>query len=160
MVTANYFTKWIETEVLISMTPERIKEFMYKNIICHYWVPYTIVLDNEKLFDCEEFKEFYDNPQIKKVFSSMARSQVNGQVKVVNKIIKHKLKTKLEDLKGRWANKLLEVLWAYRTTARTLTGETPLSLAYGYEAMMPVEIRAGSLRRETYDSNQNVVLQK
>ena len=60
-------------------------------------------------------------------------------------MIKQNLKTKLEDLKGRWADELPEVLWAYRTTARWTTGEALFSLAYGYEAIVPVEIRVGSL---------------
>ena len=64
---------------------------------------------------------------------------------------------KLEDLKGRWADELPEVLWAYTTTART-TGETPFSLTYGYKAMVPVEIRARSLRKENYDLEQNFIL--
>ena len=89
---------------------------------------------------------------------SVARPQANGQVEVVNKAIKHNLKTKLENLKGRWANDLLKVLWAYRTTARSTTGETPFSLAYGYEAMVPVELGAGSLRRDNFDPGQNMIL--
>ena len=74
-------------------------------------------------------------------------------------MIKHNLKTKLEDLKGRLADELPEVLWAYRTTGRTSIGETPFSLTYGYEAMVPVEIRAGYLRMKNYDSDQKLVLQ-
>ena len=66
---------------------------------------------------------------------------------------------KLEDLKGQWADELLKLLWVYRTTARTTTGETPFSIAYGYEAMVPVEIRARSLRREN-DSEQDFILQQ
>ena len=93
------------------------------------------------------------------VFALIARTQANGQVEAVNKTIKHNLKTTLEDLKGRWANELPKVLWAYRTTAISTTGETPFSLAYDYEAMVPVEIRAGSLQREDYDTEQNEILQ-
>ena len=66
----------------------------------------------------------------------------------MNKAIKHDLKTKLEDLKGRWVDELLEVLWAYRTTTRTPTGETPFSLSYEYEAIVLVEIGMSSPRRE------------
>ena len=40
------------------------------------------------------------------------------------------------------------VLWAYRTTSRTSTGETPFSLVYGSEAMIPVEVGMSSLRRQ------------
>ena len=82
----------------------------------------------------------------------VARPQANGQVEFINKAIKHNLRMKLEDLKRRWVDELPEVLWAYRTTARTMTEETSFSLAYGYEAMVPVEIRARSLIRENYDS--------
>ena len=65
---------------------------------------------------------------------------------------------KHKELKGRWANELLKVLWAYRTTAGTLTRETPFSLLYGYKTMVPVEIEASSLRREIYDSDQSFIL--
>ena len=48
--------------------------------------------------------------------------------------------TKLEVAKGLWAEELPNVLWAYRTTARTPTEETPFRLTYGSEAVIPVEI--------------------
>ena len=37
----DYFTKWVETEALASITPAKIKEFIYKNIVYRYEVPYT-----------------------------------------------------------------------------------------------------------------------
>ena len=100
VVVIDYCTKWVEEEALASITPAKIKEFVYKNIICWYGVPHTIVLGTQ--FDCDEFKQFYNDLQIKKVLSLVARTQANGQVKAMNKIIKHNLKTKLKNLKGRW----------------------------------------------------------
>ena len=102
----NYFTKWVEAEALASITPVKIREFIYKNIICRYRVPHTIVLENGTQFDCKEFKEFCDDLQINKVLISVARPQANRQVEAINKTIKHNLKTKLEDLKGRYADEL------------------------------------------------------
>ena len=61
------------------------------------------------------------------------------------------MKTKLKDLKGRWADELPEVLWANRTTAKSTTRETPFSLAYKYEAIVPMDIRIESLRRDNYN---------
>ena len=49
----------------------------------------------------------------------------------MNKKIKHNLKTKLKNLKGRWADDLPEVLWAYKTTARSITREMSFPLVYG-----------------------------
>ena len=52
------------------------------------------------------------------------------------------------------------MLWAYKIIARTTTRETFFSLAYRYEAMVPVEIEARFLRRENYASEQNFILQR
>ena len=101
VVVVDYFIKQVKTEALASITPAKIKEFIYKNIVYRYGVPHTIVSDNGTQFDCDKFKEFCDDLQIKKVFSSVAWPQANGQVEAMNKMIKHNLKTKLKNLKGR-----------------------------------------------------------
>ncbi|XP_074351888.1 uncharacterized protein LOC141691041 [Apium graveolens] len=63
----------------------------------------------------------------------------------------------LEEKKGAWPEELAQVLWSYNTTPRTTTGETHFSLVYGCEAMVPVEVGAGSFRRDNYDSEANKV---
>ena len=142
------------------LIPTKIKEFVYKNIVYRYGVPHTIISDNGTQFDYDEFKELCDNLQIKKVFSSIAQPQANGQVEVANKAIKHNLKTNLENLNGRWADNLSEVLWAYRITTRSTNGKTLFSLAYGYELMVPVELGARSLRRDNFNPEENMILQQ
>ena len=61
------------------------------------------------------------------------------------------IKTKLDDAKGAWPKELPNVLWVYRTTARTPTGETPFKLTYGTEAMILVEIGVSNTRREVFN---------
>ena len=53
VVAVDYFTKWVEAKALTSITPAKIEEFIYKNIVCWYGVPYTIILDNGTQIDCE-----------------------------------------------------------------------------------------------------------
>nr|KYP37331.1 Transposon Ty3-I Gag-Pol polyprotein [Cajanus cajan] len=57
-----------------------------------------------------------------------------------NKVILSKLKKRLGEVKGAWAEQLPEVLWAYRCTPQSTTQETPFRLVYGSDAMIPVEI--------------------
>ena len=102
-------------------------------------------------FDSKDFHVFCDDFGIKKNFSSVDHSQTNNQVEAVNKIIKFNLKTKLAEHKRLWVEELPKVLWAYRMTSRTSTGETPFSIAYGVKAMIPMEVGIPSLRRETYN---------
>ncbi|XP_074336963.1 uncharacterized protein LOC141674137 [Apium graveolens] len=81
-------------------------------------------------------------------------------MEAVNKIIKHTLKTKLEERKGNWLEELPKVMWSYNTTPRSTTGETPFMLTYGYEAMVPVEVGLGSLRRDRYAERDAEVNQR
>ena len=65
------------------------------------------------------------------------------------------IKAKLDDAKGAWLDELPNVLWAYRITVRTLTGETPFRLTYGTEAVIPVEVGVTSIRWETFNEECN-----
>lgn len=51
--------------------------------------------------------------------------------------------------KGNWVEELPWVLWSYRTTSRMNIKETPFSLTYGTEAMLPVDLEI-VLPRTTY----------
>lgn len=93
---------------------------------------------------------------IKESFSTVYQPQPNGQVEAVNKVIKQTLKKKFDVIKG--GDELLEVLWSYRTMARSSMGETPFSLAYGCEAMASVEVRVGSFQEELFDDDINEAL--
>ena len=67
------------------------------------------------------------------------------------------IKTRLEGAKGVWPDELPGVLWAYRTTVRTPTGETPFKLAYGSEAVIPVEVHMANHRVKEYQAEENEV---
>ena len=48
-------------------------------------------------FDSKKFREFCNELDIKKNFSSVEHPQTNDQLEVINKIIKHNLKAKLKE---------------------------------------------------------------
>ena len=47
------------------------------------------------------------------------------------------------------------MLWAYRTTVRTPTGETHFKLAYGSEAIIPAEVHMANHRVTMYQDKDN-----
>ena len=58
--------------------------------------------DNGKQFDNLKFRDFCVEIGIKNYYSSPAHLQSNGQAEVTIRTLKAALKTKLEDLKGKW----------------------------------------------------------
>ena len=65
------------------------------------------------------------------------------------------IKVWLEEAKGAWLKELPNVLWAYKTTVRTLTGEMPFRLTYGTEAVIPIKVGVISMRREAFNEDSN-----
>ncbi|BFG37056.1 hypothetical protein CerSpe_233300 [Prunus speciosa] len=155
IVAVDYFTKWVEAEALATITAARVEEFVWTNICCRFGIPYAIITDNGRQFDSGLFRQFCTRLKINLFFASPAHPQSNGQVEAVNKIIKKLLKRQLNSAKGAWPEKLPEALWAIRTSYRTSTGETPFSLAFGSEAVVPVEIGESSYRTESFEPKAN-----
>jgi len=46
VVAIEYFTKWIEAELVVKMTTHKIQHFMWKNIVCRFGIPKRLVFDN------------------------------------------------------------------------------------------------------------------
>ena len=111
--------------------------------------------DNGKQFDNPKFRDFCAELGIKNYYLSPAYPQSNGQAEITIRTLKAALKTKLEELKGKWAEYLPEVLWAYITTRKSVTQETPFALAFGTEAVAPVEIGLKSPRIELASMEHN-----
>ncbi|KAM2686309.1 hypothetical protein EV2_009210 [Malus domestica] len=141
IVAVNYFTKWAEVEPLAIITEAKIENFVWKNILCRFGIPNARVTDNRRQFDNNKFRMFCSKFNINLCFTSPAYPQSNGQVEAINKIIKRTLKTSLDKAKGCWPEFVPQVLWSYHTSYRTLTGGTPFLLAFGIEAVVPVELK-------------------
>ena len=148
IVAVDYFTKWAEAKPLATITEQKIHNFMWRAIICKFGIPRALVSDNGKQFDNAKFRDFYIELGIKNYYSSPAHPQSNGQAEVTIRTLKAALKTKLEDLKGKWVEFHPEVLWAYKTTQKSATRETPFALAFRTEAVAPVEVGLKSPRIE------------
>ena len=65
------------------------------------------------------------------------------------------IKTRHDEAKGIWPEELPSVLWAYRPTMRTPTGETPFRLTYGNEAVILAEIGLTSYRVDNHNEARN-----
>ncbi|XP_057730205.1 uncharacterized protein LOC130945514 [Arachis stenosperma] len=136
----DYYTKWIEAEALPSISSANCRKFLWRQVITRFGISKVVISDNGTQFTDKKFIEFLNGLGIKQKFSSVEHPQTNGQVESANKVILQSLKKRLGCKKGAWADELASILWSYRTTEQSTTGETPFRLTYGVNAMIPVKI--------------------
>ena len=72
VVGIEYFTKCVEAEALAIITEKNVRSFVWRNIVCRYGIPRVLVLDNEKQFDNDAFRDFFSQLGIKNHCSSPA----------------------------------------------------------------------------------------
>ena len=61
----------------------------------------------------------------------------------------------MDKIDGSWVDKLPSILWPYQTTIKISMDETPFSLCYGSEALIPVKIGVPTLREELFSLEAN-----
>ncbi|XP_073119830.1 uncharacterized protein [Henckelia pumila] len=156
LVAVDYFSKWVEAEPLARITEEAVLGFIWKNIVCRFGLPRKLVSDNGRQFQGKKIKDWCTEMMVKQVFTSVAYPQSNGQTEVTNRTIIQTLQTRLFGAGKSWVEEVPGVLWSYRTTPRTATGETPFSLVYGSEAVIPVEIGQTSPRVRAHQEGETM----
>ncbi|XP_030936802.1 uncharacterized protein LOC115962066 [Quercus lobata] len=155
LVGTDYFTKWVEAELLANIKDMDAKRFVWKNIVTQFGIPHTLISNNGLQFDSKAFRRYCCDLGIKNRYSTPTYPQGNGQVEAVNKVIVSGLKNRLDDAKEKWVEELPHVLLTYRTTPRKSIGETPFSMTYGAEVVIPLETRFPTLRTNSFTLSIN-----
>jgi len=71
---ADYFTKWIEVESMLSILTKNVQNFVWRNIICHFDIPHTIITKYGWQFIDRGLIAFYKGLDIKLVASLVEHS--------------------------------------------------------------------------------------
>ncbi|KAJ9539344.1 hypothetical protein OSB04_032077 [Centaurea solstitialis] len=153
LVLTDYFSKWIEAAAFSQVRDKEVISFIQKNIIYRFGVPAEIMCDNGSQFISDKTRTFCEKRGIKLITSTPRYPQSNGLAESSNKVIINSIRKRLKGAKGKWVEELPSVLWANRTTPRASTGQTPYSLVYGCEAVLPIEAQLPIARSRTYDQN-------
>nr|GEY05549.1 reverse transcriptase domain-containing protein [Tanacetum cinerariifolium] len=151
IVAMDYFMKWIEEKVVVTITSSQVKKFVWDNIVCRFGLPGEIVSDNDKQFSDNPYKDWRDKLNITQRFMSVKHPQSNGLVERANRSLGNGIKARLGEGNKNWVEELPDVLWAHRTMIKSNHGDTPFSLTYGNEAVLPAEIGMPTYRTAAVD---------
>nr|GEX59726.1 reverse transcriptase domain-containing protein [Tanacetum cinerariifolium] len=113
--------------------------------------------------DCQVHKPFRDDPFkdwceklcIRQHFASVKHPQTNGLVERANPSLRRGIKARLEAKSKNCMEELPHVLWAHRAMIKSSNGDTPFSLTYGTEVVIPTEIGMPALRTTEVDLVEN-----
>nr|GEX80120.1 reverse transcriptase domain-containing protein [Tanacetum cinerariifolium] len=155
IIAMDYFTKWIEAKAVATITDRKVKKFVWDNIVCRFGIPGEIISDNGKQFADNPFKDCCDKLNITQHFASVKHPRSNGLVERANRSLGEGIKARLGEGNKNWVDELPHVLWAYRTMVKSSHGDTPFSLTYGTEAVIPAKFGMPRYRTTAVDTMNN-----
>ncbi|GJV35364.1 reverse transcriptase domain-containing protein [Tanacetum coccineum] len=133
IVAIDYFIKWIEAKLVATIAGTKSKN--------SYGITSFVDLDSQ-----EKSSRIMENN------SKTIRSRT---VERANRSLGEGIKARLDERSKNWMEELPHVLWAHRTMIKSSNGDTPFSLTYGTEAVIPAEIGMPTLRTAEVDLVQN-----
>ena len=141
IIVVEYVTKWAEVEPVPSCTKEVATKFIYENIITRFGCPLTLISDKGSHFINQTIQILLKEFLIDHHKSSAYHPQANEAIESFNKTLTKGL-TKICNIdKDDQDEKIPTVPWAYRTTYKRATNQTPFKLVYGQEAIVPLHFR-------------------
>nr|GEX43760.1 reverse transcriptase domain-containing protein [Tanacetum cinerariifolium] len=155
IVAMDYFTKWIKAKAVATITGGQVKKFIWDNIVCRFGLLGEIVSDNGKQFNDNPFKDWCDKLNITQRFASIKHLQSNGLAERANQSLGEGIKARLGEGNKNWVEELPHILWAHRTMIKSSHGDTPFSLTYRTEAVIPTEIGMPTYRTTAVDIVSN-----
>ena len=61
IITIDYLTKWVEVELIAMITKAKIRSFVWKNIVCRFGIPNTIISIMGDSLTIPSFENFAKN---------------------------------------------------------------------------------------------------
>ncbi|GJY32096.1 reverse transcriptase domain-containing protein [Tanacetum coccineum] len=102
--------------------------------------PRAIISDRGTHFCNDQFSNVLEKYGITYKLSTSYHPQTCGQVEVSNHGLKRILERIIGEHRAKWADKLDDALWAFRTAFKTPISCTPYRLVYGKACYLPIEL--------------------
>ena len=139
IVFQDLFTKWPLVFPAPDQKVKRIAQLLVEEIVPTFGVPEAILSDRGANLLSFLMKDVCKLLGIKKLNTTASHPQCNGAVERFNRTLKSMLRKQAAKMGAQWDQYLSGVLWAYRNTPHSSTGEKPSYLLFGFDCRSPTE---------------------
>ena len=135
----DYLTKWLEVFPVKNQSAYTIAKMLVEKIIPRHGVPAQLLSDRGAVFLSKLLAKVYQLMGMKKLNTSAYHPQTNGLVEQFNHTLLGMLAESAQQDGNDWNICLPLMLFAYRASPQTSTGESPFYLLYGRDPRLPTE---------------------
>ena len=139
IVFQDLFTKWPMVYPAPDQKTERIARLIVEEIVPCFGVPEAILSDRGTNLLSFLMKDICKMLGIEKRNTTAGHPQCGGVVERFNRTLKTMLRKQAAKFGVKWDQYLSGVLWAYRNTPHSSTGEKPSFLLFGFDCRSPME---------------------
>jgi hypothetical protein len=140
-----YLTRWVEETPVKYCSAETVTHLLFEQVITIFRCLWILMSDQGAHLVNNTIKATTEEFEVHHQKSTPYHPQANGTVEAFNKILENALMKICNVNRDHWDLKIPTILWAYMTTCKKFTGQMPLILVYGQEAMVPMEFLVPSL---------------
>ena len=138
VVVVDYFSKWVEVELMSEVTATKIVSMLLK-LFCREGIPETIVSDNGPQFIARKFVDFLDSHGVNHLKTANYHPRANGLVERFNRTLGNFLAS-AKQMGGDLQARLTEMLGAYNATPHATTGCSPAELLHGRKMRTKLDV--------------------
>jgi hypothetical protein len=143
-----YLTRWEKATPVKDCNAETKTHFLFEQVITRFGCPIILMSDQDMHFINNTINAMNEEFEFHHQKSTPYHPQENDTVEAFKKILENAM-TKIYNVnRDGWDLKISALLWAYWTTCKKLTRNTPFKMVYGQEAVVPLEFLVPRLHIE------------
>ena len=135
------FSRWPIAVATKTMEASEVAKVLYREVICVFGTPHSIVTDRGSNFLSKVMTELYKSFGITKLSCNSFHPQTNSACERLNSFILQTLRSYCDKNQSNWDEILPSVMLAYRSTPATQsTMYSPYFIMFGREIEMPIDV--------------------